>query len=98
VTTSSATTLDRDYLIGNHAEVFSPRDLATADALLGKLGEMGITHLVLDRATLRNMDSRSGAIETRLAELRVARRMVLEEVVESLTLWEVVDARSEEPR
>jgi hypothetical protein len=88
--------LDRDYLIGNHAEVFSPQDLSTAGALLERIGEMGVTHLVLDSATLRNMDSRSGTIETRLAELRLARRMVIEEVVESLTLWEVADAGSEE--
>jgi hypothetical protein len=87
--------LDRDYLLGNHAEVFSTRDLASSDGLLEALDRMGVTHLLLHPTTQEDMVARSGALETRLAELATAQEILLTGTIDSLTLWEVADARSE---
>ncbi len=90
--------LERSYLLGDHAEVFSPEDLASAEALLHALREMGVSHLLLHSSTLVDMDTRSGAIETRLADLQAAGRIGLKKAMGSLTLWEVVGEGSQESR
>lgn len=86
--------LDREYLLGNHAQVFSPSELATPDALLAALDRMGVTHLLLSVATLRDMSARKGEIETDLAGLEARGKIRPLGLYGTLSLWQVADARS----
>jgi len=96
--------LDREYLLGNHTEIFTSQDLAGADALLNAFDRLGVTHLLLHSSTENDMRSRSGAMATRLAELDAAGTIRLRLRVRatrgdwSLSLWEVASGRSERPR
>jgi len=90
--------LDRHYLLGNHAEIFSPADLASPSALLSSLKRMEVTHLVLHSATLRDMSARSGAIETLLADLHLAGEIRPLGIVGALSLWQITDGKGESPQ
>jgi len=61
--------LDRDYLLGDHAEIFSGEDLSGPAAFLGAIQKIGVTHLVLHTAVLREAAARRGAAGRALAVL-----------------------------
>ncbi len=84
--------LNRDYLFGDHAEVFTPRDLSNSDSFLEALRRLGVTHLVIHASTLRNLESNSGKLETRLAELAAQGRITQLGTYESVTLWAIRNA------
>lgn len=84
--------LDRDYLLGNHAAIFSARDLASAAALQARLRQMGITHLLIHQRTQADIAARRGAIETRLADLQQQGSLRLIGVYGTLSLWQLGDA------
>jgi 4-amino-4-deoxy-L-arabinose transferase-like glycosyltransferase len=81
--------LDRDCLLGDHAEIFSQADLASARAFLTALERMGVTHLLLGASIVQNMQLRSGLLETRLYELAVEGHIKLIGAFDSFTLWQV---------
>jgi len=87
--------LDRDFLLGNHAELFSAQDLAGPEAFLRALRHMGVTHLLLHSSTVRDMRARSGAVETLLADLDAAGSIRPQGVYGSFMLWQLADTRSE---
>ena len=92
--------LERDYLFGNHAEIFSREDLATPAAFLRALRGMGVTHIVLPRAALGREPASSGTIEMQAARLAAAGTLPLVLIDERwpLGLWAVADERNEEPK
>ncbi len=81
--------LNRDYLFGDHAEIFTPTDLANPRAFLAALQRLGVTHLVIHASTLRNMETHSGTLESRLAELAAQGDLVNLGTYETVTLWEM---------
>lgn len=89
--------LERDYLFGNHAEIFSREDLATPAAFLRALRGMGVTHILLPAAALGREAAPSGTIEMQAARLAAAGtlRPVLRDGGWPLALWEVADGRNE---
>ncbi|MCJ7822539.1 MAG: hypothetical protein MUQ26_05595, partial [Armatimonadetes bacterium] len=91
--------LDRDYLFGNHAEIFSGEDLATPAAFLRALRGMGVTHILLPAGAFGREAAPSGTIEMQAARLAAAGtlRPVLRNDRWPLALWEVADERNEEP-
>ena len=83
--------LRRSYVLGNHAEIFSSEDLASAGALLDALTGMGVTHLLIHATTLRDVGARSGALERLIADLAAARRIRPMGTYGPLTLWQIAD-------
>ncbi len=81
--------LDRDCLLANHAEIFSPEDLASPSALLRTLKHMGITHLLIHESSMRDLTARSGKLETLLADLAAAEHIVQIGTYGPLVLWEI---------
>ena len=81
--------LNRRYLLGNHAEIFSSEDLASAGALVGALKGMGVTHLLIHETTLRDVGARSGALERLIADLAAAQRIRYVGTYGKLSLWEI---------
>jgi hypothetical protein len=61
--------LDRDFLLGNHADIFTSEELNNTDAFLAALRRMKVTHLLIHGAMMDDVASRRGAMETRIAEL-----------------------------
>lgn len=87
--------LDRDCLLGNHAELFSQADLASPQALLAALERLGVTHLLLGASTIENMQNRSGLLEGRLSDLAEAGRIRPVASFDSFALWQIERAQSE---
>jgi len=81
--------LDRDSLLGDHAEIFSRSDLSSGPPFLAALRRMGVTHLLLGSAVVQNMLSRSGLIETRLSDLAAADVIRPLAQYDSQTLWQI---------
>lgn len=86
--------LNRRCLLGNHAELFSSDDLASAGALLGALKGMGVTHLLIHERTLRDVGARSGALERLIADLAAAQRLRYVGTYGKLSLWEIAGEAS----
>jgi len=84
--------LNRDCLLGDHAELFSQADLESAPAFLGALEGMGVTHLLLGASVLHDMHSQEGALARRLFELATDGRMKLIGTYGPLTLWQIESA------
>ena len=84
--------LDRDYLLGDHAAIFSDRDLASPDSLLAALRRMGVTHLLIHISTLANVAARRGAIERDIAGLEAEGKLRMLGLYGTLSLWEIADA------
>jgi hypothetical protein len=82
--------LDRDFLLGNHASIFTAGELNNTDAFLGALRRLKVTHVLIHGAMMDDVAARRGAIETRIAELiaRGALRPVGRRGAAGL--WEVV--------
>ncbi len=81
--------LDRDCLLGDHADIFSRADLSSGPALLQALRRMGVTHLLLGAIVERDMNDRRGTIETRLAGLAASRDIVPVGQYDSRFLWRI---------
>jgi hypothetical protein len=82
--------LNRDSLLGDHAEILSPADLGSAQSLFSALNRMGVTHVLLGASTVHNMHTRSGRLETRLSDLAAEGRLtLLPGAYDSLTLWRI---------
>jgi hypothetical protein len=86
--------LDRDYLLGDHAEIFSPEDLATPSSFITALNSWGVTHIAIHSSTLQNVTQRSGLLETRIADLVAAGWLQHVGDYGSLSLWELVGKES----
>lgn len=89
--------LDRDYLLGDHANIFSPRDLADPESLLAAFRAMGVTHLLLHASTMRDVAGRVGVMATAIADLAVERAIIDQGTYGPFVLWRIVD-ESEEKR
>jgi len=85
--------LDRDFLLGNHADIFTPQELASAPAFLAALRARGVTHVLLDPATMQNVRAHRGTMEPRLEELIAAHELVFVRQAGPMSLWEIVPAR-----
>jgi 4-amino-4-deoxy-L-arabinose transferase-like glycosyltransferase len=81
--------LNRDAFLGDHAELFTAADLASADALLAALRRMGVAHLLLHASTMQNIAARQGTMESRLAELADERRINQVGTYGPMTLWHI---------
>jgi len=86
--------LDRNFLLGNHAAIFSPRDLAGPDALLARFRRMGVTHVLIGESTLRDMAARRGVIEGNLAGLEEEGKIRPVGMYGTLSLWEIAEAEN----
>ena len=86
--------LNRKYLLGNHAEIFSAEDVASAGALLGALKGMGVTHLLIHERTLQDVGARSGVVERLIADLAAAQRIRYVGTYGKLSLWEAASEDS----
>jgi hypothetical protein len=84
--------LDRGYLLGNHAQIFSARDLASPDSLLAAMRRMGVTHLIIQVSTLQDMVQRKGVLETDLAGLEAEQKIRPIGLYGTLSLWQIADA------
>jgi len=85
--------LDRDFLLGNHANIFSAQDLGSAAALRAALGRMGVTHVLVHTSTRQNIAARKGAMETRLAELIAGHELLPVAQLGPMSLWELASER-----
>jgi hypothetical protein len=88
--------LNRDYMLGDHAEIFTRGDLAGASAFVAALDEWGVTHIAIHSTMLDNVTQRSGLLETRIADLVAAGWLKRTGTYGSLSLWEL--ARNESTR
>jgi len=88
--------LNRDYLLGNHAEIFTPEDLATPSSFMTALDKWGVTHIAIHSGMLDDITQRSGLLETRIADLVAAGWLKPIGTYGSLSLWEL--ARDESTR
>ena len=68
--------LDRDFFLGNHADIFAPGNSPPRLLPRRPAGERGVTHLLLHSSTMQNVMARRGTMETRLAELIAAHELV----------------------
>jgi 4-amino-4-deoxy-L-arabinose transferase-like glycosyltransferase len=82
--------LDREFLLGNHAAIFSPADIASPDALTARFGRMGITHILIGASMLQDMAAGKGAIERDLAGMEVQGRIRPLGMYGTLSLWQLV--------
>ena len=85
--------LDRDFFLGNHADIFAAQELATAAGFRGALERRGVTHLLIHEATMQNVTGRRGTMETRIAELMAAHELVMRREVGPMSLWEIAPAK-----
>jgi 4-amino-4-deoxy-L-arabinose transferase-like glycosyltransferase len=90
--------LERDYLLGNHAQIFSQQDVASADSFLAALKHMRVTHLLLSLSAMRDMARRRGAVEADLAQLQAQGKIRLVGFYGTLSLtlglWQIADPGS----
>jgi 4-amino-4-deoxy-L-arabinose transferase-like glycosyltransferase len=84
--------LNRDCLLGDHAEIFSREDVASAPAFVAALERMGVTHLLLGPSVLQDMHSQRGLLATRLFDIAANGRMKLIGQYGPLTLWQIESA------
>ena len=84
--------LDRGYLLGNHAQIFSARDLASPDSLLAAMRRMGVTDLIIQVSALQDMAQRKGVLETDLAGLEAEQKIRPIGLYGTLSLWQIADA------
>lgn len=91
--------LERDYLLGNHAEIFASQDLAGPEAFLSALRGMGVTHLLLPASALSGGEGPPGRIEVQIAGLAAAGRIrpLLRDRRYPLVLWRIGNERGESP-
>jgi len=61
--------LDRSFLLGDHAEIFTQADRASPEAFLRKAQALGVTHLLLQGSFLQNAFAHKGTLETAIARL-----------------------------
>jgi hypothetical protein len=85
--------LDRRFLLGSHAEIFTKADLATPDALLAAFRRQGATHLLIGVSVLQGMTAKKAALETDLAGLEAEGRIRPLGMYGTLSLWELVGGR-----
>jgi hypothetical protein len=85
--------LDRDFLLGDHAHIFSDQDLAIAPAFLAALRRMRVTHLLIHASTMQNITARKGTMETRLAELIAAHELRPVSQGGAMSLWELASEK-----
>jgi len=85
--------LERDYLLGDHAEIFSAEDLSGPEAFLGAMQNIGVTHLVLHTAVLGEVAARRGAVGRALAALVDEGRLQPVGRYRNLSLWRLADKR-----
>jgi hypothetical protein len=90
--------LDRAYLLGAHANIFSAADLASPDSLLASLKRMGVTHVLLHVSALEDVAARRGAIESDLAGLEADGTLRPVGMYGKLSLWELADGSSARAR
>ncbi|MBN1460537.1 MAG: hypothetical protein JXA57_13470, partial [Armatimonadetes bacterium] len=88
--------LNRDYLLGDHAEIFTRADLAALSSFMTALDNWGVTHIAIHSGMLDNISQRSGLLETRIADLVAAGWLTRVGTYGSLSLWEL--ARNESTR
>jgi hypothetical protein len=88
--------LNRDYLLGDHAEIFTRGDLAGPSTFMRALDDWGVTHIAIHATMLDNVTQRSGLLETRIADLVAAGWLRRIGTYGSLSLWEL--ARNESTR
>lgn len=90
--------LERDYMLGNHAEIFDEGELASPEAFLAALREREVTHVLLDAAVAEDVRLRRGTIERLLGAL--AARGALSHVADCgpMTVWEIAYERAEARR
>lgn len=81
--------LNRDYLLGDHAELFTPAELANADVFLATMHRLGVTHILTHASTMQNIAARRGTIERRLAELADTGCLRQAGAFGPMTLWHV---------
>jgi hypothetical protein len=81
---------DREFLLGNHAAIFSPADIASPDALTARFGRMGISHILIGASMLQDMAAGKGAIERDLAGMEVQGRIRPLGMYGTLSLWQLV--------
>jgi hypothetical protein len=84
--------LNRDCLLGDHAELFSQAALASGPAFLAALERMGVTHLLLGASVLHDMHTQRGLVATRLFDLAAQGRMKAIGQYGPLTLWQIESA------
>jgi len=82
--------LDREFLLGNHAAIFSPTDIASPDALVAHFQGMGITHLLIGASMLQDMAAKRGAIERDLAGMESQGKIRPLGMYGTLSLWQLV--------
>jgi len=85
--------LDRDFLLGNHANIFSAQDLGSAAGLRAALRRRGVTHVLVHTSTLQNIAARRGAMETRLAELIAEHELLPVAQLGPMSLWELASEK-----
>ena len=85
--------LDRDFFLGNHADIFTPRELAGPPAFLAALQQQGVTHILIHSSTMQNVTARRGTMETRLAELIAAHELIFVREAGPMTLWKIAPAK-----
>ena len=89
--------LERDYLLGDHAEIFSGEDLSGPEAFLGAIQKIGVTHLVLHTGVLREVAARRGAVGRALAALVDEGHLLPVGRYRNLSLWRLADKRQSGP-
>ena len=82
--------LDREFLLGNHAAIFSPADIASPDALADRFRRMGITHILIGASMLQDMAAGKGAIERDLAGMEAQGGIRPLGMYGTLSLWQLV--------
>jgi 4-amino-4-deoxy-L-arabinose transferase-like glycosyltransferase len=90
--------LERDYLMGNHAEILTGADLASPDSLLAALRRLGVTHLLIGVSVLREMAAKRGAVETDLAGLEAEGKIRPLGMYDTLSLWQLAGEANPGPR
>lgn len=86
--------LERDYLLGDHAEIIGPEQRRDGESLLAALRGMGVTHVLLDRSFQADVAARSGPLAAALHDLVADGRVRLVRRMEALSLWAVAEGRS----
>lgn len=81
--------LDRDFLLGDHAAIFSEQELSRTEFFLRAVTRLGVTHLLLHTSMMQNIAGRHGAMETRLADLIEARKLRSLGQWGPVSLWEL---------
>ncbi len=85
--------LDREYLLGNHTEIFTARELADAGSFLAALEAMKVTHVLMPAGALFAAEVKHGTMESALVGLVTQGKLRLVEDYGRLSLWEIADAK-----